>query len=147
FLDTNGNGVYDRTDEMVGLVVGDIKVGLTDLIFVAGSLKQQQESGSGEEPAPGQFILGTAGSDTLAGGDGPDTICGVPLTGNKLGHGTVDVLTGGAGADLFVLGDARGAFYDDGRADTAGMNNYARITDFEAGDKLQLAGSAGDYFF
>jgi Ca2+-binding RTX toxin-like protein len=62
-----------------------------------------------------------------------------------LGKGTIDILTGGGGSDLFVLGDARGRFYDDGSSRSAGTADYARITDFAAGDKLQLKGSPADY--
>ncbi|WP_372619883.1 S8 family peptidase [Falsiroseomonas sp.] len=105
------------------------------------------------DPAPtdepqGVLIYGTTGSDTLTGTAGGDTISGVPESGDRrLGHGTLDVLTGGAGNDVFVLGDARGVFYDDGKATQAGMNHHARIMDFEAGDKMQVAGGAGEYFF
>jgi subtilisin family serine protease len=93
------------------------------------------------------IFYGTNGSDTVAGTSGADTIFGVLQSGGDLGRSEVDVLTGGGGADTFVLGDARGRFYDDGRSVNAGTSDYARITDFNSaeGDKLQLAGSAGDY--
>jgi subtilisin family serine protease len=88
--------------------------------------------------------VATTGNDSLAGTAGNDTLSGVPA-GTNLGRGSVDKLTGLAGADLFVLGDARGVFYDDGVATNAGRADYAQIMDFQAGDKIQLSKAAGAY--
>ena len=89
-----------------------------------------------------QILWGTTASDTLIGGDGNDRLAGVQASGSKaaaLGRGQIDVLTGGLGADTFVLGDARGVFYDDRRNNNLGSADYASITDFRSGeDKLQL---------
>ena len=89
-----------------------------------------------------QILWGTTASDTLIGGDGNDRLAGVPASGSTavtLGRGQIDVLTGGLGADPFVLGDARGVFYDDRTNNNLGSADYARITDFRSGeDKLQL---------
>ena len=89
-----------------------------------------------------QILWGTTASDTLVGGDGNDRLAGVPASGSTaaaLGQGQIDLLTGGLGADTFVLGDARGVFYDDRRNNNLGSGDYARITDFRSGeDKLQL---------
>ena len=92
-------------------------------------------------------INGTSASDTLGGTAGMDRISGVPGAGTALGRNTVDTLTGNGGNDLFVLGDSRGLFYDDGRARLAGTADYARIMDFAAGDQLQLKGTFADYKF
>lgn len=91
-----------------------------------------------------KIIYGTTGADNLVGGSGNDVISGVPATGSQLGKGTIDKLTGGAGNDLFILGDARGRFYDDGSTKNAGNADYALIKDFTQGDKIQLA--SGSYF-
>lgn len=101
------------------------------------------------EPPPGPtMITGTTGSDTLVGTSGEDVISGIPATGTSLGRGTVDSLTGLAGADIFVLGDARGVFYNDGSRWFSGTGDRAVILDFEDGvDKIQLAASGGNYFF
>ena len=41
--------------------------------------------------------------------------------------------------DCFILGDARGTFYNDGSIRSQGINDYALITDFKTGeDVLQL---------
>ena len=106
--------------------------------------------GAGAPPPPpepvGSFIYGTTGSDRLIGTSGNDTISGVPQSGTHLGRGTIDALTGGAGNDIFVLGDARGAFYNDGNARNAGTGDYARVMDFQMGDKIQLSDDFGVYF-
>jgi serralysin len=80
-------------------------------------------------------LLGGQGSDSLVGGAGNDTLSGFGLNGID----QVDTLTGGSGADRFVLGDNAGVSY-------LGFG-YAFITDFSAlqGDKVQLFGSASDY--
>ncbi len=91
-------------------------------------------------------IYGTTGWDTITGTSGSDKIWGVPASGTSLGRGTVDNLRGNGGNDIFVLGDARGRFYDDGRSLSSGTGDYAKILDFSAGDKLQVRGAADDYW-
>lgn len=90
-------------------------------------------------------VIGTNGNDTLVGTLGEDIIWGVLPTGTRLGRGTIDVLSGMGGNDIFVLGDSRGRFYDDGAARKPGLQDYALIRDFQAGDKLQLKGTASEY--
>ena len=97
----------------------------------------------------GDDILVVAGTGSLDGGDGHDTLTGGSgdnvLDGGD-GHDLlrdgqgVDVFTGGAGADNFILGDAN-SFYTSRRAE-----DYAIITDFDsAEDRIHLSGVAGDY--
>ena len=90
-------------------------------------------------------IFGTFKDDALVGSSGADRISGVPQDGGKLGKSSIDVLTGAGGDDVFILGDSRGRFYDDYNVRLAGRDDYARITDFDEGDKLQLLGSAKEY--
>ena len=95
-------------------------------------------------PAQGQTIWGTNGNDVLTGSNGSDTISGIASTGTNLGRGQIDTLTGLLGADIFLLADARGTFYNDGNRRSQGTNDYAIIKDFSIadGDKLQVnAGS------
>ncbi|MFN6337339.1 MAG: S8 family serine peptidase [Cyanobacteriota bacterium] len=92
--------------------------------------------------ASGLTLWGTTASDTITGGGGPDRLAGVRATGTTaadLGAGQIDVLTGLSGADVFLLGDSRGVFYDDRVAKTVGGGDYALIKDFASGiDKLQV---------
>lgn len=104
----------------------------------------------GNLPAPvptpsGVSLYGTTKNDNLSGTAYADLLSGIPVSGTNLGAGTVDTLTGLQGNDLFILGDARGRFYDDGKSTGAGLSDYALITDFAPGsDKIQLKG--GSYF-
>jgi subtilisin family serine protease len=106
-----------------------------------------QLAGASPPPPPptDNHIYGTARSDSITGTANDDIISGVPATGTQLGKGTIDTLIGNGGDDLFVLGDSRGIFYDDGRARAAGTGDYAKILDFSDGDHVQLRGSAADY--
>ena len=94
-----------------------------------------------------RVLWGTTGNDSLTGGSGDDRLAGVLATGttaSALGRDQVDVLTGGKGADTFLLADSRGTFYNDGNGQSFGTGDYARILDFSVaeGDRLQLkAGS------
>ena len=90
-------------------------------------------------------LIGDAANNNLNGGAGQDTLIGLSSTDSTLGRATVDTLTGGTQNDLFVLGDSRGFFYSDGSTASSGRNDYARITDFSNGDRIQLKGKASDY--
>ena len=88
------------------------------------------------------------GSDIIAARDTGDVINAATVAQAVPGQGEVDVLQGGAGADTFVLGDANGAYYDDGVAGTTGQYDFAMIWDFETGvDRIQLHGDASMYTF
>jgi hypothetical protein len=51
----------------------------------------------------------------------------------------IDTLTGGDGADTFVLATDSGAFYNDDKNRNSGLRDYAVITDFNASvDTIQL---------
>ena len=89
-------------------------------------------------------LSGGAGNDVLNASGGNDTLLGTDIVHS--GVGEIDTLTGGTGADVFVLGEAGQRFYDDGILSTAGRQDYALIQDFEiAQDTIQLVGSAADY--
>jgi hypothetical protein len=95
----------------------------------------------------GVTLWGTTASDAITGGNSNDRLAGVSSTGTTataMGAGQIDTLTGLAGADVFLLGDSRGVFYDDRNAGNVGSGDYALIRDFVSGiDKLQVrAGTA-----
>ena len=117
--------------------------GRLDVMHLMQMLGSGGGGGGGGSPPPSGTA--TNGSDTIVGTTGDDVISGVPATGSLLGRGSVDRLTGNGGNDVFVLGDNRGHFYDDGKAKTSGSSDYALVTDFNAGDKIQLSGSQADY--
>ncbi len=88
-------------------------------------------------------VYGMPGSETIQGSEGPDVISGIPQSGTFMGEGTIDVLWGNGGDDIFLLGDERGIFYDDGDHRRPGTSDYALIMDFEngsfeSGDKIQI---------
>ena len=77
---------------------------------------------------PGNDVLtGTAGNDSISGKGGDDTINGYDGS-----VGEIDTLTGGAGADTFIIDMEFYAYAGDG---------HAIITDFEVGtDRFDLGG-------
>lgn len=86
----------------------------------------------------------TDGNDVITGGAAPEIITGVPAGSLKRGQHSLDRLSGGPGADIFLLGDAQGSYYNDGTT-ALGTQDQAVITDFSAGDRIQLFGASSDY--
>jgi Ca2+-binding RTX toxin-like protein len=109
--------------------------------------KSAEIQDTSKTPSPSLTLWGTNGNDIITGGAGDDFIAGVARTGTDLtsmGRGQFDILTGGLGKDVFVLGDSRGTFYDDGIKSNHGANDYALIKDFKAGeDKIQVKKGQG----
>jgi subtilisin family serine protease len=97
-----------------------------------------------------QSLWGTVGSDIITGGAGPDRITGVLSSGTdavSMGLGQIDIVSGGLGSDVFILGDSRGVFYDDRIIGNHGTSDYMLIKDFKRGeDKLQLK-NGNSYLF
>ena len=93
-------------------------------------------------------LIGGNGNDELQGNSGNDKLIGVntDVVTSSFGQGEIDVLTGGQGADTFVLGDKNAVYYNDGNPRTFGDKDFAIIKDFQSGvDIIQLKGSASDY--
>ena len=91
-------------------------------------------------------VNGGGGNDTINTGEGNDLICGVSPISINPGRGEVDSLTGGAGRDRFILGDANWIGYDDGDPSLPGNSDYAFIIDFAPfNDIIQLRGSSSAY--
>jgi Ca2+-binding RTX toxin-like protein len=72
------------------------------------------------------------GGDSIIGGAGKDVLLGTSAA--AFGVGEKDTLTGGLGNDTFILGDATNAYYNT----SASAGDFALITDFTAGDIIQL---------
>ncbi|MEH2053579.1 calcium-binding protein [Nostoc sp.] len=92
-------------------------------------------------------LQGGPGNDILNGGSGNDILIGV-FPGSLLppGLGETDTLTGGAGIDRFILGDAINIFYDDNNSANSGFADFATITDFDSSqDRIELKGTPLDY--
>ncbi|MEH2215335.1 calcium-binding protein [Nostoc sp.] len=92
-------------------------------------------------------LQGGPGNDILNGGSGNDILIGT-FPGSPLppGLGEIDNLTGGAGADRFILGDAVNVFYDDNNTTNPGFGDLATITDFDSSqDRIELNGFSQDY--
>ncbi|MEH2082822.1 MAG: calcium-binding protein [Nostoc sp.] len=92
-------------------------------------------------------LQGGPGNEILNGGSGNDILIGT-FPGSPLppGLGETDTLTGGIGADRFILGDAVNIFYDDNNSVNPGFGDYATITDFDSSqDRIELKGSLQDY--
>ncbi|MHC5599267.1 MAG: hypothetical protein ACYTXC_25540 [Nostoc sp.] len=92
-------------------------------------------------------LQGGEGNDILNGGSGDDILIGVyPANILPPGLGETDTLTGGGGADRFILGDAVNIFYDDNNSANPGFGDFATLTDFDSSqDRIQLKGSVQDY--
>ena len=99
------------------------------------------------------LLSGQEGNDLLNGGLGDDELLGAigndTLTGanaSTAGLSEIDTLTGGADADLFVLGDVNGIYYNDNNDIEPGLGDYAVINGFNSSeDVIQLHGLVTDY--
>lgn len=120
--------------------VTDISGGFT---IANGVTIENAIGGSGNDS-----IIGNDANNNLQGGEGHDTLHGD--TGNDIltgsnpdfynsGSGEYDNLTGGVGADIFILGDSYEAYYQG--------DGFATITDFDYSeeDQIQVFGSASNY--
>jgi Ca2+-binding RTX toxin-like protein len=126
----NGNDGNDRLDasQTAVKIIADGGKGDDTLIGGTGS----------------DSLVGGEGSDLLIGGGGNDTIIGGSASSST--SGAIDTFTGNNGNDLYVLANANSVFYNDGNSNTAGLNDYGLIEDFnKSQDKLQLQGSASKY--
>ncbi|MDJ0743015.1 MAG: Ig-like domain-containing protein [Xenococcaceae cyanobacterium MO_167.B27] len=115
-----------NSDQLEGTDGADLIRGLGDADTLRG--------GAGNDK-----LVGSLGDDKLFGNEGNDTLNG--SNDHAAGANELDILEGGQGADVFVLGNQNGAYYSAG-----GSNDFAIIQDFESGiDKLRLSGSINDY--
>lgn len=120
-----------------------------DLLY-GGAGHDTLDGGSGYDEIYGNsgqdFAIGGTGNDQLNGGPGNDILVGVDPSQSNPGQGEIDLMTGGAGFDRFVLGDEGGAYYTDGNVNAGGAIDFAVLTDFDLSeDFIQLSGSSSDY--
>ena len=145
-IDASGRGSFSTTVLADSLLEGNETLLVSLFQANAPSSPVAQASinviDSPPPPVANQVLWGTTGSDIITGSTGNDRISGVLASGTTakaMGSNQIDVLTGGSGDDVFVLGDKRGVFYDNRINGNAGLGDYARIQDFKVGtDKLQL---------
>jgi Ca2+-binding RTX toxin-like protein len=121
---------YTGTDNFTGkgLAGNDSLVGsLGNDLLGGGADNDTLYGGDGND-----WLVGGKDSDTLLDGDGDDILNGFGFSQ------AIDILTGGSGADTFVLGNHRVYYRGSG---------YATITDFDSSqnDKIQLRGDSSQY--
>ncbi|MEM1290644.1 MAG: choice-of-anchor L domain-containing protein [Cyanobacteria bacterium P01_H01_bin.162] len=113
-----------------------------DWLFGAGG-NDELHGGNGND-----VMIGGAGNDSLNGGADNDILIGVNWGGEVFpAVPEIDTMTGGTGADFFILGDGVFPYYDDAQLVTSGSQHQAIITDFslEEGDAIALHGDSSDY--
>ncbi len=120
--------------------------GTNDIFIATAATTASLNGGDGDDSLTGSngndYIYGNIGNDTINGGSGDDYISG----GDDFEPGVpnlaeVDLLTGGAGKDTFLLSSGGNQLYAVG-----GNSDYAKITDFNlSDDTIQLSGTASEY--
>jgi len=154
-VDTKGDEGESAKDLLFGVKLSDSELSRIksedDRGFVnVGGQKLLVEQASIVGNSAGNTLIGTnladvmygyQGNDSLNGNGGNDLLNGYGFTDNEK-----DTLTGGTGADRFVLGDANSVFYAKN-----GNSDYAVITDFNRAEgdaialkKLAFNNSSGD---
>jgi hypothetical protein len=113
----------------------------TDLTAVPGPTGATITGGSGNDRLVGE--IDPARPDTVGGGIGNDLIYGTPINFDGASNTSGDVLTGGAGSDVFVFeGEDEGSTL----RISSGTTRLTHITDFAAGiDKIAIVNDFANY--
>ncbi len=91
-------------------------------------------------------ISGESGNDLLTGGTGNNVLQGGLGNDTLVGSMGLDTFIGGVGQDQFMLASGTNLFYDDKNQNTAGLQDFVIIKDFNLfEDKITLLGSASNY--
>ncbi|NKC31013.1 Ig-like domain-containing protein [Falsiroseomonas selenitidurans] len=92
---------------------------------------------------PGALLVGTSAADTLVGAGGADTVTGLGGNDSLAGGDGNDALAGGQGRDTLVGGEGVDRIvYTEASDSTTALRDV--ITDFQAGDLIDLSGLDGD---
>ena len=93
-------------------------------------------------------ITGLGNNNVVLDGGDANILIDVDPRSENPGLGEIDVLTGNFGKDVFVLGDANQAYYNDGNDNNLGLQDYALLENFNLDeDKIRLHGNLEDYGF
>jgi Ca2+-binding RTX toxin-like protein len=125
-------------DNLVGTNDKDLLFGIGGNDLLLGLAGDDRLFGGSERDT----LRGGAGEDELFGGSGNDILQGTNISVGITNE--IDELTGGLGADTFVLGDAFNIYY---LGSNQALSRSAEISDFRRseGDKIQLKGNASQY--
>mgnify|MGYP006278230419 CR=1 FL=1 len=143
--DGTGSGskssAWDSKDELIGFVANQSTTSmgsLTGSSFVYEPISTTPSAG-------GTPVNGTNNSDIITGAPSLNETFSLIGSVTNLGAGQIDKVTGNGGNDLFVIGDSRGVFYKDSSTTASGTGDFLWITDYSAGDMMQLKGPASNY--
>lgn len=127
-------------------IARSIAVGLNDIGSATSAAVLSPAKASIKGNKNDNVLVGGVQNQRISGGGGADTLSGVDDSQMKPGLGEKDVLIGGKGADLYILGNAATAFYDDGDSTTEGLSDYAEIRGLAPlKDTIQLSGNKENY--
>ncbi|WP_186767252.1 calcium-binding protein [Devosia ginsengisoli] len=122
-------------DDFIGAGTGD------DLVN-GGSGNDTIHGGQGDDTihgnGGGDMLYGGGGDDTIHGGDGDDLLDGGGGHDNLYGGSGDDILWGGTGRDTLTGGAGADTFKFISVEDSSRVGKRDTITDFEAGDKIDL---------
>ena len=128
-FDVDGDGVADRVIRLAGTHALAADPSNSGVLVRVTAI-----SATGGDGA--DTLAGGAASDTLTGGAGNDRLDGLGGADFLSGGTGDDTLTGGAGEDVLSGGEGNDSF----RYASAAEANGDRITDFAAGDRIDLSG-------
>jgi serralysin len=139
-LEIGGGGILDEASflQMQGIDVLRV-LEATKILMGTTSSVSGISSLIGSDAIDGDYFAGfNVRGLLMEGNNGDDTLQGF----GSIAKSVTDTLTGGFGADLFVIGNADGNAYT-----SEGDDDYALITDFNpnGGDRLQLFGERSYY--
>lgn len=155
-VDLNTDNLLDAADfDTSSLITGtdspdDLLGGNTSQDIKGQSGNDIVDGDAGNDTVDGgngrDIVIGGKGDDFVLGGNENDLLIGVNLVKDNPGYGELDRLRGGAGEDIFALGDAGGVYYNYGGTLTEGKTDRASILDFNLSeDTILLHGSVSNY--